>query len=244
VISSDQPDCFPGDITVKVSSVQDGTMLDRSGQTPAEIIAKNRTEFVESAGFNYLSCVNQLITYDDSQTYDVIKEVNQADARAKLAGVNADAIIVSVTQLGVFLPVADCVATVAYDPKTKLFAVMHLGRHSTLAKLMEKTLEQLRERGSDLADIIIWMGPSVQGTHYRLSYFTHEHEADWQGCFEQDNDGYLIDMQKYNSRRAMAMGVLEHNIHISPINTAVNDQYFSHSQGDVYGRFAVVAWRN
>ena len=242
MIAADQPDCFPDGVHVFVSSVDDGSVLDRSGATPDDEILENRTRFVSDRGFDYQNCANQIIEYGDDKTYDVIAIAAASDIRREIPGISADAIIVKEPQVGVFLPVADCVATVAYDTVRQVFAVMHLGRHSTLAKLMDKTLRAMKNDGSNPEDIIIWMGPSVQGTHYRLQYFTQEHDPEWQGFYSKDEDGYLIDMQQYNASRAQYQGVPRANIHISSVNTAVNDNYFSHSQGDTNGRFAVVAW--
>lgn len=242
MIAADQPTCFGDPFHVVVSSTDDGTILDRSGVILPDEILTRRRAFMKNVGFEYERCVNQIITYDEAQTYDTIVVVGRGDTREYTAGVHADAIIVQEPGVGVFLPVADCVATVAYDQRTKRFAVMHLGRHSTLARLMAKTLIEMRQLGSHMEDIIIWMAPSVQGSHYKLEYFTHEQEDEWNHFFTKTDDGYFIDMQGYNASLAMAQGVATENIYRSSVNTATDDNYFSHSNGDTTGRFAVAAW--
>ena len=48
-------------------------------------------------------------------------------------------------------------------------------------------------------------------------------------------------MQGFNRSLAIRVGVPGDNIFISPIDTADDPNYFSHSAGDTGGRFAVLA---
>ena len=85
------------------------------------------------------------------------------------------------------------------------------------------------------------MAPSVAKDDYVMQYFDHIDDADWQGFFETKDDGIHLDLQGFNAWLAVAAGIPTENIDISPINTARDPNYFSHSQGDTNGRFAVLA---
>ncbi len=85
------------------------------------------------------------------------------------------------------------------------------------------------------------MAPSVDQENYRLDYFDHKNEAEWRDFAVAKDDGIYLDLKGFNKNLAIQSGVKPENIYTSPINTATNSNYFSHSQGDVSGRFAVLA---
>jgi copper oxidase (laccase) domain-containing protein len=85
------------------------------------------------------------------------------------------------------------------------------------------------------------MAPSVKQQDYVMEYFDHAHDSDWQQFVRQEDDGIHLDLQGFNRNLALQMGVSAQNIHVSPINTARSVEYFSHSQGDTKGRFALLA---
>jgi copper oxidase (laccase) domain-containing protein len=216
-------------------------MLDRAVGIHDDTITTNRTRFIAQLGLSYGDVVFQRITYSDTQTYDTIEDVTRDDTTRYKSEVAADALITAEPGVGLFLPVADCIATVIYDPRLNRVALLHLGRHSTIAGLMKKTLHHMEQGGSNPEDCIIWFGPSVQKESYRLEYFTHENDNDWQGFVTKKNDGIYIDMQGYNQAQAVAVGVNQDSIYHSAIDTAISDEYFSHSNGDTKGRFGIVA---
>lgn len=238
MIQKDQPTLFPIDLRVVVSSSQDGTMLDRSQPDPHgnEVLAR-RELFCSNAGLDYQLCAYQLISYGPEQAYDNIVEVTAPN----IEGVQADVLYTEQPGVGLFLPVADCVATVIYDPIRKALALAHLGRHATLAGTMAKTIAFFVGKGSDPVDLHIWMAPSVKQSSYRMEYFDASNDPDWQRYCEHRSDGFYIDLAGYNRAQAVENGVDLERIVVSPIDTATDDNYFSHSQGDQTGRFAVVA---
>lgn len=243
MIQSDQPDCFPSEVIVRVSSREDGTVLDKAVGVHNPLIVTNRTKFCERNHISYGDVVYQRIIYGDDRTYDCIVNVAEQDTCKYSDEVVADALITADARVGMLLPVADCVATVLYDPITKQLALAHLGRHSTIANLMTKVISMMKQQGAAPNDIIVWMAPSVKQSHYRMEYFDMSDTKEWAGFAEKKPDGIYLDLQGYNRARAREVGVLEQNIHVSPINTATDKNYFSHSQGDTTDRFAVVAYR-
>lgn len=241
MIQADQPTCFPPEVLVAVSSKDEGTVLERAVGVHNPSIVTNRTRFCDELGVSYGDVVYQRILYADSQTYDNIAYVDAGDTTKYVSEKAADALITETPGVGLILPVADCVATVIYDDRKKRLALLHLGRHSTLANLMDKVLREFINRGSGPADLKIWMAPSVQQSHYGLDFFTGEDDPAWQGFYEEKDGKIYIDMQGYNRQAAIDLGVPAEHIDISPVNTATNKHYFSHSQGETTGRFAVLS---
>lgn len=242
MITANQPTCFPSDLLVAVSSKDDGTMLNRiRGRHVAEVL-ENRRRFCDQIGINYDDVVYHVISYNQAQTFDNIAEVTEADMiRHNNEGIFADALYTEAAGVGLFLPVADCIATVIYDPKRRALMLAHLGRHSTVAQLMPQAVRYFVERGSQEKDLQIWMSPSITQKNYRMDYFDHTNDTNWHNFCRQTADGIYLDMQGFNRSLAIQAGVPAENIFISPIDTADSPNYFSHSSGDIGGRFAVVA---
>lgn len=242
MIVADQPTCFPSDLLVAVSSKDDGTMLNRiRGRHVAEVL-ENRRRFCDHIGVKYDDVVYHVISYDQGQTFDNIAEVTETDTvKCNNEGIFADALYTEAAGVGLFLPVADCIATVIYDPKRRALMLAHLGRHSTVAQLMSQAVQYFVERGSQEKDLQIWMSPSITQKNYRMDYFDHTNDTNWHNFCHQTADGIYLDMHGFNCSLAIQAGVPAENIFISPIDTADNTNYFSHSSGDIGGRFAVVA---
>ena len=242
MIRTDQLTCFPSDLLVAVSSKDDGTMLNRiRGRHVAEIV-NNRRRFCDQIGVKYDEVVYHVISYDRAQTFDNIAEVTEADTvKYNNEGIFADALYTEMAGVGLFLPVADCIATVIYDPKRRALMLAHLGRHSTVVQLMTRAVQHFVERGSQAKDLQIWMSPSITQKNYRMDYFNHTNDTNWHNFCRQTADGIYLDMQGFNRSLAIRAGVPGDNIFISPIDTADDPNYFSHSAGDTGGRFAVLA---
>lgn len=238
MIVADQPAHLPKELTVAVSSREDGTMLDRGlGHRHAPSIVANRQAFCAEAGVDYAECVYQIISYTPEATYTQIAEVREPNTE----GIFADVLYTEQPGVGLFLPIADCVGTVLYDPKRKALALAHLGRHASLADTITKTIEYFVQKGTKVGDLLIWMAPSVRQQHYRMEYFDKANDPLWvKYCLPRDG-GFYLDLQGYNRYRAIAAGVNPDNIVTSQVDTAVDVHYFSHSQGDHSGRFAVLA---
>ena len=242
MIRTDQPTYFPPELLIAVSSKDDGTMLNRiCGRHVAEIV-NNRQRFCDQIGVKYDDVVYHVISYDQTQTFDNIAEVTEADTvKHNNEGIFADALYTEMAGVGLFLPVADCIATIIYDPKRRALMLAHLGRHSTVAQLMSRAVRYFVERGSQAKDLQIWMSPSITQKNYRMDYFNHTNDTNWQNFCRQTADGIYLDMQGFNRSLAIQAGVPGDNIFISPIDTADDPNYFSHSSGDTGGRVAVVA---
>ena len=242
MIRTDQPTYFPPELLIAVSSKDDGTMLNRiRGRHVAEVL-ENRHRFCDQIGVKYDDVVYHVISYDRAQTFDNIAEVTEADTvKHNNEGIFADALYTEMAGVGLFLPVADCIATVIYDPKRRALMLAHLGRHSTVAQLISQAVQYFVERGSQAKDLQIWMSPSITQKNYCMDYFNHANDTNWQNFCRQTADGIYLDMQGFNRSLAIRAGVPGDNIFISPIDTADDPNYFSHSAGDTGGRFAVLA---
>ena len=183
----------------------------------------------------------QKIIYDDEQTYKKLIVVDKTSTTRITPQVPADGLVTAQSGVGLMLPIADCVATVIYDPGTRQLAVLHLGRHSTLTTLLKDTITHLHMRGSNIGDILVWMSPSAQQNSYVLEYFDYADTKAWKAFCHKSSEGIRIDLSGYNRQVCLDLGILAQNIEVSSIDTFKNFEYFSHSRGDATKRFVAVA---
>lgn len=241
MILSDQPNVFSSHVLAAVSSRLDGSMLNRTIGVHAPKIVMNRQKLCEQLGVQYSGVVYQNIIYADDATYDVLVEVGPENTTQHMSDVRADALFTTSPGVGLFLPVADCVATIVFDPVRKHLALLHLGRHSTLTSLIAKTIAKFVENGSRPADLLVWMSPSAKKDTYKLDWFDQADSLDWRNFCERSEEGYFIDLPGYNKQRFIDEGIQSESITISAVDTTKDDNYFSHRGGDLADRIAVLA---
>lgn len=252
MIKSDQPTCFNDKVVVAVSSKEDGQM--QHGWNEAdEAVNANRAAFLAANDLNMERSVLVRVRYSDNPTFDRIKDVSIDDAGIgmyRAEGENFDCLVTQDKGLALFLPVADCGATVVYDPKNQVLAVAHLGRHSTIAHLAHKLITHLESTyQTNPKDVIIWNSPGIQKESYHLDHvdFARGNKR-WNDYIDQlPNGKYAVDIHGYNTSLFVDAGVSPQHIHSATVDTAKSANYWSHfTETAVHHRpapprFAVVA---
>lgn len=232
MIKADQPVCFPDAVVASVSSEADGQMQHGWKESDKKV-TKNRKKFLGKHKLGLDDATLVRVQYADNATYDVIREITPDEkgiGMQEKAGDVADCLITTIPGTTLFLPIADCIGTVVYDPAHQVLAVAHLGRHSTIASLAGKLIGYLqKQHNSDPTDLIVWMAPSIHAPHYVLEQADFaKGKPRWQAYCTAVEGGYSLDMQGYNQNQFEVAGVPANNIHISPVDTATNPEYWSH----------------
>lgn len=229
MIQTDQPTIFNGALRAAVSSRADGDM--KFGLEPAQRIAKNREMFLRDARISIEHSVVVTISYDRTDfTQYAIVGVNEAGRgmQSPMLPV-ADALVTTSTKVGLFLPLADCVGAILFEPINRILMVSHLGRHSIEQNGAMRSVEFLRNNFSvDPKNVQVWLSPAASKRGYPLRAF--------------EGRG----MHDVVHEQLEAVGVSLEHIETSPIDTTANREYFSHSEylkGNRAqdGRFAIAA---
>lgn len=226
-----QPTIFGDAVVVGVSSVDDGNMRFAFGDENET--RHNRMRFLEQVDIDPTQATLLQVSYEDTTDftrYHIVEDEHQGEGMlAPVSDLHADALVVTRPDQALFLPLADCIGAVIYDALAHVMMVSHLGRHSIEQDGAYKSIHYLKDEfGSNPADIRIWLSPSVGGESYPLSAF---------------NNQSLQDVACAQFERA---GITLEHIEISDIDTAEDENYFSHSEylaGNQMtdGRFAIVA---
>lgn len=231
MIAADQPRIFQNRIIAALSSADDGNMSFLTGSQGKTL--ENRKDFLSNAGVDSDHATFMQIRYSDAEHFTRYVIANETHKKAGLEAAEsslvADAVVVTEPNHAVFLPLADCVGAVIYDPKKKILMVSHLGRHSTEEQGGVRSIEYLKDQfQSNANDILVWLSPAVGRDTYPLHKF--------------DGDG----LHDVLLSQFLDAGVPKTNIEICSKNTAVDEDYFSHSQHllgnqDSNDRFAIAA---
>jgi copper oxidase (laccase) domain-containing protein len=232
-------------IRIKFSSIEDGSIAAGGGSPSLPEHDVRSVAFLEKHGFEPRGRARVFVTYLPENTYTHIERADQDTAGA----IKCDALFTTVVGKTITLPVADCVATVVHDPVTRMLGVLHLGRHSSVAGLIEEfAIRVADELGSDPRDWHVWMSPSLQIANNALDYFEPPHSSKWQGFMKSGLDGKIhIDAPGHNRNCFERLGVAQGNISVSSIDTYTSKRYFSHraavegGQPERQGRMMVAA---
>ncbi len=127
---------------------------------------------------------------------------------------------------------ADCIPLVLWSEAKPLLALVHVGRQGAALELVAKVIEHITlAHGVQPAAIHAWIGPSIKQASY---VFRPEDIADrfsgdkWQP-FLRTKDGLIqADLLGYVLKQLVDVGVSKESVTVAPVDTGVNDQYFSH----------------
>lgn len=217
---------MPVGVMVAFSDISDGSIAAGGGRPSLPDHDQAAEFFLASQGFSSERSI-VFVTYLPENTYDHVERVWVGCAQKQ--AIKSDALFTTDVDHTITLPVADCIATVVYDPVAGMLGVLHLGRHASVAGLIETfTIRVADEVGSDPHDWCVWMSPSLKKEHDIMEYFDPPNPQQWEGFIETDNEGQIrIDIAGHNRSRFIHAGVKSENIIVSPEDTYADERYFS-----------------
>ncbi len=195
------------------------------------VVDSNRRQFLESEGASLEHSILVQLDYnsDDFCRYDVIDETAVGEGMTR-DGRIADGLATQAKNLALFLPLADCIGVVLYDPEHEALMLTHLGRHNLEQRGGEKSVKfMMAQFATNPSKLEVHFSPSAGKANYPVFRFGGQSLAE-------------VALAQLG-----AAGVNRSNITLSPIDTTIDERYFSHSEflkGDrpSDGRFAVVTW--
>lgn len=203
--------------------------------TPLDVLDRevihNREEWLKTLGVDIDQTTRIGITYDEPNflRYRQLSDTDKATGMRNDIDEPADAFIVTKPGRALFLPIADCVATVLYDEEQSVLMLSHLGRHSLEQQGGLRSVKYLQKNfGSKPENIKIWLSPAPSKEIYPI--------------FSLGNKG----MKEVVYEQLAQAGIPPENITDNPADTATDPQYYSHTaflKGDkpTDGRFAMLA---
>jgi len=172
--------------------------------------------------------------------------------RADDAIVGADALITADASPVLAIMVADCVPLVLFDPVHRILACVHAGWAGTVRGVTSATVERLRALGSDPADLVVGIGPSIHPDRYQVGedvvaaaravFGQRTGEVIRPARTEPDGTGgWTFDLWQANLIQLTEAGVPASQVQITGLDTGPGTPFFSHRSEGPCGRFAVLA---
>lgn len=213
-----------------LSTVTDGDMGFKGG-VDTKIIINNIKVFLASQNISIANTTRVALAYDGNN-FCRYREVGEAEKGLGMLDGNinsADALITRKLGLALFLPLADCVGMVVFDPDKQILMLSHIGRHSLEQNGVYKSIKFLVKNYScEPKSLQVKLTPAPGRENYPLYAFSNRDFKDV--VFEQ----------------LKSTGVTLANITNNPADTTTDRHYYSHSEflkgnRDTDGRYAIVA---
>ncbi|MDR0591173.1 MAG: laccase domain-containing protein [Candidatus Nomurabacteria bacterium] len=222
-----------GKVVIGLSTVTDGDMrlAEKTGDALLAVRA-NIANFLHRTGFSLEGTALVLMRYDkdDFTQYQVIDGAWAGKGMTLAEAVPAaDGLATTARDLGLFLPLADCLGVVLYDPEHQALMVSHLGRHNLLQNGATRSVEFMTKQFSSKPERLqIWLSPAGGKENFPI--------------WARDNKG----LRELALEQFAAASVNSKNITSDETDTTISHDYFSHSQSLKTGeglnkRFAIVA---
>ena len=170
----------------------------------AEAVQANRLTLCQHVGMDFSRLVVPRQTHTDQSRLNDLPCENDADA-----------VILTQTNIPALVQVADCVPIIFYEPQKHVGAVIHAGWRGTAQAITAKVAQRLfTEYNASPEHLIAVIGPSIGGCCYEVSTEVAETVAKtipqqstdlYQTM--QDNGKPRIDLKRVNQLQLQAMGV-------------------------------------
>lgn len=147
----------------------------------------------------------------------------------------ADACYTQLQNISLNVVVADCVPILLYDRVKKVVWVVHAGWKGSAEKILQKTLELLRDKyASEMKDIFLCIWPSICGDCYEVG--SEVAELFTNSCTKK-GETYFLNLKNENLSQALTYWVFQEHIEISDECTFEHpEKYFSYRREKCLGR--------
>ncbi len=214
-------------VKIAISDLSDGNMRAFEKSDQAEVVG-NQLKLGNSLGLDSDRVMRLKTIYDGRTEYtdyaeitpDNVANFNVQKTESEIP--TTDGLVTKVKNLGLLLPLADCLAMVVYDEKNGLLGLLHGGHHNVEQDGPRKFIEYLKTRfGSKVENLKVYYSPCAQ------NYPVHK----------LNNEKLPVAA----TRQLLEAGVSLDNIAESGIDTVTDERFPSHSNGDTTKRFAIIA---
>lgn len=217
-------------LVVAISTVEDGNMLIHDDKANQQVI-DNRKAFLKKHGIDIEQTSRVDVTFDvtDFKRYREVTSQNKGEGMFGDDERPADALVTAESNHALFLPLADCVGVVIYDPVKHVLMLSHIGRHSLEQNgAYESVAFLVTNYSSRPEDLLVWLTPAPGKDKYPVFAF--------------NNRG----LKEVVLEQLRAAGVLAKNVTDNNSDTTSDTRYFSHSEflagrRSTDGRYSIVA---
>lgn len=220
---------FNAKVEVAFSENNDGNMRYFEGEDEAVII-KNQQNLAERLGLKGDRTARIRTIYGDRKNFTEYYEISRQNIsdfsinKSETAIPVCDGIATKEPDMGILLPLADCLGIVVYDAVHSVIGLLHAGRQNIEQFGPQKFVEFFEENyKSDPTKLEAYFSPHA--LNYQVFKFSKT-------------------LSEAAMEQLITAGVLSKNITNDKIDTTNNENLPSHSSGDKTKRFAFVVKQN
>lgn len=216
---------FEEKVSLVVSDLGDGNMRFLGEGKETKIIS-NQVKLGKEIGLEPSFIARLKTIYQDRKEFNTYKEIDRKNLsdfsilKSETEIPTTDGIATRDKNVGLLLPLADCLGIVVFDKNRNILGLLHAGRHNVEQEGPKRFIEYFKNNfGSDPKDLMIYFSPCAQ--NYRIFML---------------NNQKLPEAAKKQLLRA---GILKTNVFSSKIDTVSSPDFPSYSSGDRDTRFAI-----
>lgn len=176
--------------------------------------------------YSGFQCHGKNVAYSDGQTGDQTKLGRQFK--------ETDGLITDKEDIALMVKFADCTPIVMFDPKKKILSAVHSGWRGTVQRISHEAIDQMvNDFGSNLEDILVYVGPSIDIDNYEVGpevYEAFEGFSERDSFFQEHGEKYQLSMTGANVSILKEAGIKEENIEVSEESTWNSDALHSSRQ--------------
>lgn len=207
----------------------------------AESVQKNYQYIAQDLNLNYNNMVLSRQTHTDN-----IRIVTKDDAGKGLIKdsdiFDTDGLVTDLPDIPLVIFSADCTPILLLDIKKKVVGAVHAGWRGTVKQIAAKAIKtMIRSFGSNAADILAAIGPSIGPCCFETEWDTAKHFlSDF--VSGKENEKFFVNLWAANQKQLMECGVLARNIFLAQECTKCHsDIYYSYrAQREKAGRMAAI----
>ena len=153
---------------------------------------------------------------------------------------DVDGLVTSKKDLILTLKVADCVPIFLYDDNRKNFGLIHSGWRGTAGNIISNGIQKMVDYKSNLNDIMVLIGPSIQSCCYEVDEDVASHFSD-NTKLKKENNKWMLNLQKQINNDLLDLSLNKKNIKLSYVCTHDTDECHSFRRdGTSAGRMIAV----
>jgi hypothetical protein len=155
------------------------------------------------------------------------------------SGEACDGLITKEKHKALMIKHADCQAAIFYDPVENILANVHSGWRGNVQNIYGSTIETMKKMGSNPANILVCISPSLgpnqsEFINFKTEFPAHFQEFQWKGNY--------FNLWEISQMQLKAAGIIPSHIECAEICTYENkEDYFSYRREKITGRNATLA---
>ncbi|PAF47134.1 hypothetical protein BKH46_05350 [Helicobacter sp. 12S02634-8] len=160
---------------------------------------------------------------------------------------SGDALICAQKHIACMVMVADCNPILVYNPRQKIFALIHAGRAGVCNAILTKTITKLLNTYHSAAkDLLIFIGPSIRKCCYAISpklakdFPSYALQAPPNTIVHTNTQNPHLDLIALLSLQLSALKIPPEHIQIHPACSCCSKDLFSYRRDGLTGRFALL----